>query len=470
MMSIKLFALAVMVVFGNNLYSQVTNTLSLDEKIYGLSKFWSDVNYNFVYMYKIDPSVWNGAYQEAITNVQHVQSDYAYFRELQKLCAVLKDGHTQVYFPESIQQEIMTTNFGEYRIFLGSAEGKVYVVNVNKSKEKEIPIGSEVIKVDGLATGIYQEQFVKPYIATSTQTDLNNKAAYHLLSGLIGQEYTIDFKTPKGEIKQVRLTHAKAADEALAAETVAVPAIFEMKWLENDIAYVAIRTFADAEVVRSFESKLPELQKARSIIIDIRNNSGGSGKNALDIAKYFVQQDTLYGAKNFSRKIIPTDRAIGSFLTPQDTIHGKTEWGISKVDATSYYKAYSGTTFHAFDYNPIVARTVIKLEVPTVLLSNSYTASAAEDFLIYLYNQNHIKRVGEHTNGSTGQPLQIDLPGHTTAWICTKKVTLPNDEEFVGIGIKPDLLVEQQLDDVLYPAKNDSQLDRAIQYLQDANQ
>lgn len=464
-MRIVLFILLIIAVSGSNVYSQTRSTLSIDEKIYGLSKFWSEANYNFVYMYKINPSVWNSAYKEAIANVQKVQNDYEYFRELQKLCAILKDGHTQVYFPDDIQNEIMTTNFGEYRIFLANVKGKVYVVDVNKSKQKDIPIGSEVIKVNGLLTEEYQRQFVKPFIATSTEADLNNKAAYNLLSGLAGEQYSIHVKTPEGEMKNIKLTHAKTDEIEMVSGSIPNSEMFEFKWLENDIAYTAIRSFEDGEVVQKFESILPELQKAKSIVIDIRNNGGGSGKNAMNIAKYFIENDIIYGAKNYSRNIIPTERAIGSFLTPQDTINGKAQWGISKEEAINYYKAFMGVKFHAFDYRPTVAHTDIKLLVPVVILSNSYTASAAEDFLIYLYDKENIKRMGDYTNGSTGQPIQIDLPGNTTAWICTKKVTLPNDEEFVGVGIKPNVVVRQNLNDVLYPLKSDSQLESAIEYL-----
>lgn len=458
----KFLTLLVMITFTNSLFPQIPNTLSPDEKIYGLSKFWSDVNYNFVYLYKIDQEKWDNAYKEAITNIQKTQNDYEYFRELQKLCAILKDGHTQVYFPDSIQNQIMTTNFGAYRLFLTNVQGKVYVFDVNKSKEKEIPVGSEIVKVNGLSTGEYQQKFVNPYISTSTENDLNNKASYNLLSGLEGEQYDIEIKTPNGEIKQFHLTHAVTEEKELSSVPMPGRGIFEFKWLKNDIAYVAIRTFDDASVVNDFESKLPELQKAKKIILDIRDNGGGSGKNALNIAKYFVANDTLYGAKNYSREIIPTERAIGSFLTPEDTINGKAQWGISKEEATNLYKAYLGSKFYTFDYKPTVVHTNIKFSVPIVVLTNNNTASAAEDFLIYLYNEKNITRIGDFTNGSTGQPLQIELPGNTTAWICTKKVALPNGEEFVGSGIKPHILIKRNLNDVLHPTKYDSQLDEAV--------
>lgn len=458
----KYLILLYVLLISNFIFGQ--NTLSSDDKIYGLSKFWSDANYNFVYMYKVDQQKWNAAYKEAITNVQKTKNDYEYFRELQKLCSVLKDGHTKVYFPDEIQNQIMTTNFGDYRIFLTRLQGRIFVFDVNKSKENEIPVGSEVLKVNGVTAQEYQTKYVNPYISTSTENDLNNTAGYNLLSGLHGEQYDIELKTPKGEIKKFHLVHSKTEEKELSSIPLPKRGNFEFKWLKDDVAYVAVRSFDDASVVKDFESQLSELIKAKKIIIDIRNNGGGSGKNALDIAKYFVKNDTIYGAKNYSREIIPTERAIGSFLTAQDTINGKPQWGISKEEAVSLYKAYLGTKFYSFDYKPTIAHTDIKFLVPVSILTDNNTASAAEDFLIYLYNEKNIIRIGDYTNGSTGQPLQIELPGKATAWICTKKATLPNGEEFVGIGIKPDILIKKNLNDIMYPTKYDSQLEEAIRY------
>lgn len=49
--------------------------------------------------------------------------------------------------------------------------------------------------------------------------------------------------------------------------------------------------------------------------------------------------------------------------------------------------------------------------------------------------------VGQRTLGSTGQPLQIELPGGGGARICTKRGTYSDGHEFVGIGCIPDVEV-----------------------------
>lgn len=83
--------------------AQVPNTLTAADKVYGLSKFWQEVNYNFIYLDKVDRAQWDSTYKTLITVVQQTENDYQYYRLLQKFCAMLKDGHTNVYFPQAKQ-------------------------------------------------------------------------------------------------------------------------------------------------------------------------------------------------------------------------------------------------------------------------------------------------------------------------------------------------------------------------------
>ena len=51
-------------------HAQIANTISAADKVYGLSKFWQEVNYNFVYLDKIDRTSWDSTYIALITQLQ----------------------------------------------------------------------------------------------------------------------------------------------------------------------------------------------------------------------------------------------------------------------------------------------------------------------------------------------------------------------------------------------------------------
>ena len=94
----KIFTFTILFFTAFSTFGQMPNTLTPAEKVYGLSKFWQEVNYNFVYLNKIDRTLWDNRYKELISIVQNTKNDYEYYRELQKFCALLKDGHTNVFF------------------------------------------------------------------------------------------------------------------------------------------------------------------------------------------------------------------------------------------------------------------------------------------------------------------------------------------------------------------------------------
>ncbi len=458
----KLLLLAMLLWTTIRATAQVPNNLTPAEKIYGLSKFWQEVNYNFVYLNRIDKAKWDDTYRQLITTVAQTPNDYQYYLQLQKFCALLKDGHTNVYFPRNIEQ--MTSNFGEYRLFLQNIDNKAIVVRTNASKKDEIPVGSEVIEVNGQPTATYLVEQVAPYIASSTDYILKDWGTRDLLKGVAGDAYKVKIKKPKGQVIALTLTHRITEEKAVYPQFEPEKELLDFKWLPNGIAYLALNSFENAKIDSLFIQKLPELYKAKGLIVDLRTNGGGSTGIGTTILKYLTNDKLLYGAKSRSRLHIGTYKAWGNYIEPKDTIAGKKEWEFTKQDALKAYKIAQGTFYNEFDYSPDTIKLADRrVVVPTVLLLGHYTASAAEDFLIAAANQKHMLRMGENSFGSTGQPLSFDLPGGGSARVCTKQDTYPDGREFVGYGIKPDVEVKPTLKD--YLTHQDPVMLKAIKYL-----
>lgn len=449
--------------FSTSLFAQVPNTLTTADKIYGLSKFWQEVNYNFVYLYKVNTTEWNAKYKELITTIPDTKNDYEYYSELQKFCALLKDGHTQVYLPDALSDKLMFDMFGDYRLFLKPIDGKAIIIGSNLSKKNELPVGSEIIEINGIPIQQYIDTKVAPYISASTDYVRQNQSIIHLLAGLEGDTYVIKIKTPKGKISEFMLVHKITTEKEVFPEGKGQDT-FEFKWLKGSIAYVTLNSFENSSIAAQFEEKLPELAKAKGVILDVRNNGGGSSAVAKKIIRHFIDGNVIYGARTYSRLHIPTDKALGSFLQASDTINGKKEWGLDKKETIKLYESGKNNRFHTYEYaGDTITAGVQKIIVPTVILCGNDTASAAEDFLIYADGQKQITKIGQRTNGSTGQPLLIELPGGCSAWICTKKTTYKDGREFVGIGIKPDIEIKKTVDDFL--KKRDKALEEATKFI-----
>lgn len=441
--------------FGLNLNAQMINSISEADKVYGLSKFWQEVNYNFVYLNKVDKIKWENDYKKLITEVQKTENDYEYYRLLQRLCASLKDGHTNVNFSDTIQKSLYNTYFGEYRLFLTNIQDKAIVTRINLSKKDEIPIGTEVIKVNGIATQTYLEQEVIPYISSSTDYILMDWAVSVMFRAPKGTSFNVTFKFPNGKIKEMELTHEETKEKEVFPEFEDWQ-LFEFKWIDKEIAYISLNSFGDPKIDTLFIEKLPELYKAKKLIVDLRKNGGGNTNIGRDILQYLSHDRLLYGSKNQSRLHIPSFKAWGKWTAAKDTIGSS--WD------TQAFSSYHDNFFHDFPYEAdTISLEAKRIVVPTAILIGHNTASAAEDFLIYTENQKHMIKIGEPTSGSTGQPMIFDLPGGGSARVCTKKDTYPNGKEFVGYGVQPDIKVGKSLED--YLSSKDPVLKKAIEYL-----
>ncbi|AKD02350.1 S41 family peptidase [Pontibacter korlensis] len=453
----KKLLLSLLVLLTTVAQAQISNTLTPADKVYGLSKFWQEVNYNFVYLDKVDRTKWDNAYREAITKVQQTKNDYEYYRELQKFCALLNDGHTNIYFPKKIQEKLHNDMFGKYRIFLSNIDNRAIVTKTNLSIKDEVPVGSEIVEVNGLPTVEYLKQFVLPYVSSSTDYVLMDIAIRYMFAGPEGEQYNIKYRTPKGKVAALTLTHAETTEQEVYPSQ-EKRELLELKWYPNQTAYLALNGFHDPKINEMFLAKLPELRKAKALIIDLRYNGGGSTDIGREILEYLSPDTLLYGSKNSTRQHLASYKAWGRFIeNPKDTAGDA--WAAKSL------LAYQDKLYYTFDYNP--ARNSVsadqKVIVPTAILIGHNTASAAEDFLIYADNQRHMTKIGENSFGSTGQPFMFDLPGGGGARICTKKDTYPDGREFVGYGVKPDIDVKMTLQD--YIQKKDPVLDRALKHL-----
>lgn len=216
--------------------------------------------------------------------------------------------------------------------------------------------------------------------------------------------------------------------------------------LEGEIAYIALNDFSNEEIVTAFRKKLPQMAKAKGIIIDLRRNGGGDSRNSSAIVGHFAETP-------FKGAAWRTPVHYGVYKA----------WGMyadSIEELEKYRDYYFGHVYHtekATEYQPSDG---IKLTEPTVVLIGRKTASAAEDFLIMADGIDHITYIGEPTFGSTGQPLMMDLPGGGSARISTKRDFYPDGKEFIGLGVEPDLEVKPTVESFL--SGEDQVLEKAI--------
>lgn len=457
-----LFALLLLQATNTTAQIDTVSNLSDTEKLYGLSLFWKEAAYNFAYFDKANIN-WDSAYQAFIPKVLATRNTWDYYKVMKRFCALLKDGHTNMYPPTS---KLIKGGTMYLPLVFSWLDGKVIITNVPKKDSLTIPLGSEVVTVNNIPVITYLEKEIIPGISASAIHQLWNDAAAQLLSNAdTNTLFNLTLKTPAGKTIN-HTTHLRGTRSSWAYPLPNTPwQRFRYEKLPKGIAYLQFNTFGTDSVVFDFKQRLPELYEAKAVIIDLRNNGGGNSGTGTAILKYFTDQKYINGSIWRTREHAGAFKAWGSFIKDDELEKHLKENPFNKAWVQKAYDISRGNYWFrgdtSSDYNEVTDK---KITVPLVVLIGNNTASAAEDFLISLDGlKGRAIVIGERTYGSTGQPLSFELPGGGSARICTKRDTYPDGREFVGYGVKPDIEVKRTVED--YINKRDAQMEKAIAVL-----
>ena len=252
-----------------------------------------------------------------------------------------------------------------------------------------------------------------------------------LIIAVNGKEYTGDEMTQmsndiKGEegteVTLTILRNNESLEIKVKREKIKVNPV-ESKVLENNIGYIAFTSF-DETTAEDFKSKFEELQKQniKSLIIDLRNNGGGLVDQAVDIAGYVLDKDSVV---------------------------------LYEVDKNG---------------NEVVEKTTTApiIDMPIIILTNENTASASEILAGALKDFGKAKTVGIKTYGKGVIQEILSVKDGSGIKITTSEYQTPNRNKINKIGIEPDEKVELP-DDVTsvlnVPEDKDTQLQKAIEML-----
>lgn len=208
--------------------------------------------------------------------------------------------------------------------------------------------------------------------------------------------------------------------------------------MTGNIGLLTIPSFQKGEFnTNRFLELADTILSSDGLIIDIRNNTGGNSSYG-EIVMKLLATDTIPQASWQTPKY---EAAYASWGSP---------WNL--IDVTSD----SIVPFH-FQHPEIP-----KYDKPVILLVSGNTFSAAEDFTVLFRNAKRGVIMGTPTGGSTGNPIIIDLGWGYWGRICTRHEKLADGTEFIGIGIQPDILVEET-ESVIFG--KDNVIEEALNYI-----
>lgn len=405
-------------------FSQSTfpDSLTISEKITALSTVWSSAKQNFA-NFDLTTINWDSAYRATIPTVIASKSTAEMYREIAKMVALLKDGHTGVYH---------LPTYPRLRLPLQTEwiEGKVIISRIDNDSLTNLygmQRGDEVRAINGVEVTDYAKKYIIPYQFASTLQDLKVKAYTHsLLYADITQPIEVTVLKKDG----TQITRSISRN----MQTLKQSPSFTLKMLPGQIALLTLNDFKNNGYKKLYDSLYNIILPAKALIIDIRRHTGGDGSQGNYILSHLINEPTT-GAISKTKQYTAAFEALGK----------QNPWMELKPDTLK----------------PVEGKQ--RFLKPIVLLTGAQTYSAAEDFCVAFDVSGRGIKIGQPTAGSTGQPLKVDLPGNGIFMICTKRDRYPNGKEFIGIGIQPEIFVKETVED--FQAGRDVTVEKAILFI-----
>lgn len=278
---------------------------------------------------------------------------------------------------------------------LGEYKGIGVTLNENNEIIKFIEGGAA--EEAGLLVG---DKFIKVNDTDTTNMSATKIAAM-IKNATVGE--TIKITVKRGEEE---LTYEVKSKKIL------VPAV-ESKMIENGIGYLKITTFSSSlkQQVKNTLNNL-ENQNMNSLIIDLRNNSGGYLSAAKDVASMFIEKDKI----------------------------------IYSLEEKENVKEYKDTTDEKRSYKVVV-------------LFNENSASASEVLIASLKDSYGAITIGIKSYGKGKVQQTKTLEDGSMIKYTSAKWLTPNGVCIDEVGITPDYIVEDDINTI----DIDEQLNKSIE-------
>lgn len=198
----------------------------------------------------------------------------------------------------------------------------------------------------------------------------------------------------------------------------------------DSIGYISIKSFNHSQYPRTdfdyFATVLETMKDTKGIILDVRQNGGGDEDNAATVAGHFATSTQLYKYR-------------------------RTKIGANKTDYTD---------FLAFNLSPRGAWQYTK---PVIVLTNGFTYSNANSFVMMLRVQPNVTLVGSTTGDGVVGSISRELPNGWQVQIPFGLAYFPDKTVVEGLGIKPK--IEVRISAANRQNSVDAILDKALELL-----
>ncbi|MBQ8813645.1 MAG: hypothetical protein IJZ85_04030 [Lachnospiraceae bacterium] len=415
--------------------------MNVIDRISDLSMLWKQASTVFPYFDRRDLD-WDETYREFLPRVIAAEEEREFHLLLAEFMNRLGDGHTDYLFPKQLIEENGFLPFA-----LKFIDDRYYLQAIEKSGEEHLL--AEVLSINGTNfRDLLAEAFRYIYhVGNYAYPNKLNQILPFLLNKTDNEMitdrgiYRFDLAETKPElVKCGELKASKAYEDMTEGR-------LDIRLYEGGILYARMDDCLYSGAADEIAEVLKRISGLKGVILDLRENIGGMTMFGAKVAELFIS-GIFHVCKKRTRLVRGIDVAVAS------------QFGWNSKERTEKDTGYFDEYLNDFGGPDHRCST----ECPCVILTSRNTISAAEDVVaIFLSSDHRATRIGTPTHGSTGTPMLLSLSCGGGARVCSVGYQLMDGTEFIGVGIVPDILMENRIEDVR--AGRDRVLETAIGYL-----
>lgn len=353
---------------------------------------WNIFQHFFPY-FDVVGTDWKTALTDALTSAYNDKTDRDFLFTLKKFTAALKDGHVRVSMTGNSGKESLLPLVCEW------IEGQPVVVEILDKNITNVRVGDILTEISGV-NAIKKLETVKQYISAATDGWLMYRALTELLIIPDSLETPIKVEREGGEIIETTIKPVSYQDfyKLLYNGKTSKP-----KKLKDGVYYLDLGNVPMEEINRL----MPELEKARAIICDLR----GYPKSNHDFIRHLLKEkDTSTAWMKVPRVIYPDYEKV---------TYEESGWGLE----------------------PLTPALTAKI----VFLTDGRAISYAESYMGFIEHYKLATIVGQPTAGTNGNINPFQLPGGYYITWTGMRVVKHEGSRHHGVGIIPNVRVERTI-------------------------
>ena len=378
-----------------------TQSLTPKERLEVFEKVWQEINENF-YDPRLKGVDWQEVHKEYLPLVEAVKSDPEFYSLLNKMAGELRDAHTRV-LPPALLASLQSQKRPSPGFIVEEIEGKPVITSVTDDSDAAragIEAGMIVLTIDEQPAAEKIAE-VRKTIGPSSSKRFDDTRVY-----------AASFGGAPGTTLKLRLQRADGStfEASVTRQLVTTAAKLTARLLPSGQAYTAFDQFTP-EITKDFKDALRNFRNARGLIIDLRNNNGGSARALYPFAASFYNSKTLF-LRDTTRtgKQLPGSPPLEIFVGEQGE------------------QLYSG---------------------PVVILVGPRSGSTAELFAAAMQDTKRAIVIGSQSCGcAVGIDKQRTLKGGAVLEIGEVLWFTPSRRKIEGEGVVPDRLVVPSISDL----------------------